>query len=94
MTESLLLQAVAGWSPGKPFIPAAGSSPTNVGSGGSSLRQPGRRRESHRRKRQVRQWQSGLVLHCGVTLNSNTSLPVNTKSVTRFISHYDEVIEL
>lgn len=83
VTESLLLQAVTGWSPGKLFIPAAGSSPTNVGSGGSSLRQPGRRRESHRRKRQERQWQGGLSLHRGVTLESDASLPVNTETVTR-----------
>lgn len=39
----LRLRAVTRRSPGEAFIPAAGASPTVVGSGGERVRQPGGR---------------------------------------------------
>ncbi len=86
VTEALLLQAVTTRSPGKLFIPATGSSPTAVGSGGSSLRQPGRRGERHRRKRQERQWQGRFChcLHCGFIEVTHYCL----SKVRVFLEHY------
>lgn len=80
-------EAVTRWSPGKQFILAAGSSPTPVGSGGYSLRQPGRRRgESHRRKRHERQRQVGFSLWSYPKKKSNAPMSVKSEIVTDYKS--------
>jgi len=74
VTELLRLQAVTLRSPGELFIFAARSSPTAVGSKGSSVRQPGRRDGSHRRKRRERQWKGGFS-HCPLMVVTSHCLP-------------------